>query len=148
MLSTTYLDTSVLMALLCPEPETDWIFGWYRSSEKEPLLSAHWIRTELASALAIKQRSQQLKAQEAALAWVAGLRILQSVRCVSVQDEDFEEAAKYCSNISSKMRGPDALHLSVAKRLGCKRIATLDTVLAEQARAIKINPIVFGSENA
>jgi uncharacterized protein len=140
----TYLDTSVLMALLCPEPETDWIFGWYRSSKDVPLLSAHWIRTELASALAIKQRSQQLNANEAELAWAAGLRILQTVKCVSVVDEDFEDAALLCRNAGSKMRGPDALHLSVAKRLGCSRIATLDVLLAEQARAAKITPIHFG----
>ncbi len=144
----TYLDTSVLMALLCPEPETDWIFGWYRSSKNVSLLSAHWIRTELASALSIKQRSRQLNAQEAVLAWNAGQRILQTVKCVSVADEDFEAAAQLCRNVSSKMRGPDALHLSVAKRLGCSQMATLDVLLAEQALAAKITPIHFGPKHA
>lgn len=55
-----YLDTSVLLAMICPEPETDGVLGWYRQSLRATLVSTPWIRTELSGALGIKRRTQQL----------------------------------------------------------------------------------------
>jgi len=34
-----YLDTSVLLAMICPEPDTQWVLGWYRQSQQATLVS-------------------------------------------------------------------------------------------------------------
>jgi len=139
----TYLDTSVLMALVCPESMSDWVKGWYAHSEDEIVLSSPWIHTELASAVAIKLRTKQMAPEEVPLALQAGKHVIQTTRCMPIQTEDFELAAEFCSLPSSNLRGPDALHLAVAKRLGCTHLATLDDVMREFAKKIGLEAVDF-----
>ena len=138
-----YLDTSVLVALLCYEPEVDFLIGWYRKSREDQLITTPWIRTELASALAIKQRSTQISATEAVLAWEQGIRILRTTRTEMLLTEDFERAAALCANVDGKLRGPDALHLAAALRLGCQQLASLDEVLCRAALSMKLQLVDF-----
>lgn len=138
-----YLDTNVLMALLCPEPETDWVMGWLSRSDELELVSSPWCRTELASALAIKERTKQLSKKEVAIANQKGLAILASTRCESIQTADFDAAAALCSQSSSNLRAPDALHLSLAKRVGCTTIATTDIVMRKAAPKLGLKLVDF-----
>ena len=48
-----YVDTSVLVALIVPEPHSAAVARWYARSRAE-LVSAAWCVTEFASALGIK----------------------------------------------------------------------------------------------
>jgi uncharacterized protein len=139
-----YLDTNVLMALLCPEPETDYVIGWFMRSDALDVVSSPWCRTELASALAIKQRTGQLSKKEAELASSKGLAVLASTRCEQFETVDFDEAAVMCALAALNLRGPDALHLAVAKRVGCLRLATMDVVMAKAAKKLgfKVEKIV------
>jgi len=131
-----YLDTNVLMALLCPEPETDFVIGWFSRSDALDVVSSPWCRTELASALAIKQRTGQLSKKEAELAIGKGLSVLASTRCEPFETVDFDEAAVMCALPALNLRGPDALHLAIAKRVGCPRLATMDVVMAKAAKKL------------
>ena len=142
-----YLDTNVLMALLCPEPETDWLIGWLAHSDGLEVVSSPWCRTELASALAIKERTKQLSKKEVAIAYQKGLAILASTRCESIETSDFDVAAALCSQSSSSLRAPDALHLSVAKRVGCTSIATMDLVMRKAAPKMGLQPVNFQKRN-
>ncbi len=139
-----YLDTNVLMALLCPEPETDYVVGWFSRSDALDLVSSPWCRTELASALAIKQRSGQLSKAEVLLATEKGLAVLASTRCERIETVDFDDAAAMCALPGLNLRGPDALHLAIARRVGCQRLATMDVVMAKGAKkfGFKIEKIV------
>ena len=138
-----YLDTNVLMALLCPEPETDWVIGWLATSDELELVSSPWCRTELASALAIKERTKQLSKKEVAIASQKGLAILASTRCESVETSDFDDAALLCGQTSLNLRAPDALHLCLAKRVGCTTIATMDLVMRKAAPKLGLKLINF-----
>ena len=138
-----YLDTNVLMALLCPEPETDWVIGWLARSDALELVSSPWCRTELASALAIKERTKQLSKKEVTIASQKGLAILASTRCESVETSDFDEAAVMCSQSGSNLRAPDALHLSLARRVGCTTVATMDEVMRKAAPKLGFKLINF-----
>jgi len=128
-----YLDTSVLLAMICPEPDTQGVLSWYRQSQQATLVSTPWIRTELSSALGIKRRTQQLSDAEVPLAWHAGQRILQTTVCEALVSADFDAAADFCAEHALKLRGPDALHLAAARRLGCTEIATLDELMSVAA---------------
>ena len=138
-----YLDTNVLMALLCPEPDTDWVIGWLAHSDGLELVSSPWCRTELASALAIKERTKQLSKKEVVLAGQKGLAILASTRCESVETSDFDDAAVLCAQTSLNLRAPDALHLCVAKRVGCTTIATMDVVMRKAAPKLGLKLVNF-----
>jgi predicted nucleic acid-binding protein len=138
-----YLDTNVLMALLCPEPETDWVMSWLATSDELELVSSPWCRTELASALAIKEHTKQLSKKEVALASQKGLAILTSTRCESVETSDFDDAAVLCGRTSLNLRAPGALHLCLAKRVGCTTIATMDVVMRKAAPKLGLKLINF-----
>lgn len=138
-----YLDTNVLMAMLCPEPETNGVIGWLAASDGIELVSSPWCRTELASALAIKERTRQLSKKEVAIATRQGLAILASTRCEPIEISDFDEAALLCSQASSNLRAPDALHLSVAKRVGCTSMATMDVVMRKAALKLGLKLVNF-----
>jgi predicted nucleic acid-binding protein len=139
----TYLDTSVLMALVCPELMSDYVKGWYARSEGEAVLTSPWIYTELASAVAIKLRTKQMAAEEVPLALQAGKHVIQTTRCVPIETEDFQLAAEFCSLPGSTLRGPDALHLAAAQRLGCTHLATLDDVMREFGLKIGLEAVGF-----
>lgn len=141
-----YLDTNVLLAMLCPEPETDWVLGWFAKSDGIELVSSPWSRTELASALAIKQRTKQLSKKEVELAGQKGLSILASTRCEQVETIDFDEAAIWCAQMGSNLRAPDALHLSVAKRSGCTALATMDVVMQKAAKKMGLRVVNFSGK--
>lgn len=138
-----YLDTNVLMGILCPEPQTALLQAWFSKSGADALACSPWCRTELGSALAMKQRTKQLGASEAAAAMKMGLQILSSTQCESFQDSDFDEAMQLCTNLNWSLRAPDALHLAIARRVGCDAIATLDELVQKAARKIGLRPIKF-----
>ena len=76
----TYVDTPVLMALVCPEPESERALRWLGSCQWQELLISPWTHAELAGALAVKQRLRQLSAAKAQQALEQGRSLLSNVR--------------------------------------------------------------------
>ena len=101
-----YLDTSVLMALLCPEPETACVRLWFGRSDAADIVSSPWSRSELFSALSVKQRMRQLDQEKVIQARAKGLEILATTRCVDVVTADFDQAAAWCTDAASGLRAP------------------------------------------
>jgi uncharacterized protein len=141
-----YLDTNVLTALLCPEPETGAVLGWLAASDDLELVSSPLCRTELASALAIKERTKQLSKKQVALATQKGLAVLASTRCEQVETSDFDDAAALCSQVGTNLRAADALHLSLAKRVGCTSFATMDIVIRKAAPKLGFKLVNFSGK--
>ena len=140
---TVYLDTSAAVALFVPEPRTPAIAAWF-AANGDPLVAADWIVTELASALAIKERRGDLGAEQAAAVWQefsafcgTGLRLVPVTRAA------FAAAAELVRDARSGLRAGDALHLAVAREVGATEIATLDGTLAANAETKGIRPVVF-----
>ena len=142
-----YLDTNVLMALLCPEPESEWVMGWFAKSDSLELVSSPWNRTELASALAIKRRTKQLGVKEVTAALAKGLAILDTTRCEMVETVDFDDAALLCAQATTNVRAPDALHLCLAQRVGCTTLATMDVDMQKVAKKMGFKLVNFTKRN-
>jgi predicted nucleic acid-binding protein len=133
-----YLDTSVLVALILNEPRSADVAKWYGSCTDE-LVSAMWCVTEFASALGIKQRTGQITDLEAQAAWQRFERLCTNdLELFAVDPGTYHRAAVMTLDASSGLRAGDALHLATALGAKAKSMATLDTVLAKNAKQAKI----------
>ena len=138
-----YVDTSVLVALCVNEPKSGSVSRWYAKC-KHKLVSSVWCVTEFASALAIKQRTGQITAVEAGLAWQNFQRLCTNDMTLLTPDiELFHRASLLTLDAATGLRAGDALHLASALHANVKRMATLDDVFARNARQRKIALVVF-----
>ncbi len=131
-----YVDTSVWVAVLTHEPSAETLM---RALEAEAgqLLTAIWTRTELASALGIKARRQELtQARVRLLMQEFGLWVAGGLAAVPVDSMDFLQAARLCEDIDTKLRSGDALHLSVAKRCQATHLLSLDKDMLANASSL------------
>jgi predicted nucleic acid-binding protein len=136
-----YVDTSALVALIVNEPGSASVAAWYLAAKNE-LVSATWCVTEFGSALGLKQRTGQLDAGQARAAWQRFERLVASdVRLLPVETVDFHRAAMLTLDAESGIRAADALHLACAERSGARGLATLDGVMAKNARRVRLKPV-------
>jgi hypothetical protein len=133
-----YIDTSVLVALLLKEPRSGDVGKWYAACE-DALVSAMWCVTEFASALSIKQRTRQIDGTEAQAAWQHFERLCANdLQLMPVEPVTFHRAAVLALDPDSGLRAGDALHLAAALDAKAKGMATLDEVLAKNAKQMKL----------
>ena len=138
-----HVDTSVLVALVVPEPHSPAVTRRYARSRAE-LVSAVWCITEFASALGIKQRTCQLDALQAQAAWQRFLQLAANdLVLLPVAAQGFHRAAELALDAASELHAGDALHLGSAELAGAKTMATLDAVLARSARRLKMKLVAF-----
>jgi predicted nucleic acid-binding protein len=138
-----YVDTSVLVALCVNEPMSPVVARWYAACTEE-LASASWCVTEFASALGIKQRTAQITAEQGASAWRAFERLCAGdLQLLPVEPATFHRAAGLTLDATTGLRAGDALHLAVALDAKAKSMATLDDLLARNAKLLKIKPVAF-----
>jgi predicted nucleic acid-binding protein len=139
-----YVDTSVLVAMMLEEPQSDTVARWYRRVRGE-LACACWGVTEFASALGIKQRTGQITPAVAATAWAQFERLAShDLRLLPLEAIDFHRAATLSLDGANTLRAGDALHLACALRFAARSIATLDGAQARQARRLKFRLVAFG----
>jgi len=136
-----YADTSLITALITSEQRSaaarDWLIAHGGS-----MLTSEWARTEVASALSIKQRRGELDVAGRALAERAlEQMIARGLDIVAVVTEDFRRAADYLRPHTRNLRGADALHIAVAGRLGA-RLHSLDDDQVEAARQLGLDAVV------
>jgi predicted nucleic acid-binding protein len=65
------------------------------------------------------------------------------LRLVPMNRQAFEEAAKMVRQPAHRLRSSDALHLAVALEIGVQSIATLDTIMASNAKRLRIKTVEF-----
>jgi uncharacterized protein len=138
-----YVDTSVLVALCTNEAKTADVLQWYAHCKQE-LVSAAWCVTEFASAMGLKQRTGQLTAEQAHGAWMQFERICANdLQLLPVESTTFHKAALLTMDSSTGLRAGDALHLACALETKAKSMATLDTLLAQNAKLRKIKLVTM-----
>ena len=136
-----YVDTSVLVAMCTQEGKTEDVLRWYADCTEE-LTSAAWCVTEFASAMGLKQRTGQLTVDQAHAAWTKFERMCANdMQLLPVEADTFHKAAMMTMNTTSGLRAGDALHLACAVEAKCKSMATLDVVLAKNAKLFKIKQV-------
>ena len=128
-----YVDTSAWVALLGREVNAVPMERWMMRGM--PLVTSNWTGVEIASALSIKARRGELTQGMVSQCCQAFHELLEAgglalIECVAT---DFQEAAWMCEQMSSGLRGGDALHLAVAQRSGGTHFLSFDKTLNRQA---------------
>ena len=136
-----YLDTSLLVAALTPEPDTDLAQSWLEDRDPERLMVSHLVITEFSSALSLKIRTGQIDigSRRQALAAFRGL-LADSINVAPLLPEHFIDAAKFVDQHTLALRTGDALHLAIAADKAAA-VCTFDRRLAEAATALGIETI-------
>ncbi len=136
-----YIDTSLLTALITNEPRTpralDWLIKY-----GSVLTTSQWTRTEVASALSIKQRRGELDEVSRVTSERAFERMVdRGLDIVPVTTADFQRAADFVRPPEGNVRGSHALHIAVAGRLGAT-LHSLDDDQVAAARALGLDAVV------
>lgn len=140
-----YVDTSVLVALYTHEAASDAVSRWYAACTDE-LVSAVWCVPEFASALGIKQRTGQINEVEVQKAWQQFERMCANdLQLLPVDPATFHRAAMLSGDATSGLRAGDALHLAAALDAKAKSMATLDAVLARNAKQMKLKLVALSA---
>lgn len=138
-----YVDTSVLVALCTNEAKTPDVNKWYAQCTQE-LVSAAWCVTEFGSAMGLKQRTGQLTAEQTYTAWAQFERICSNdLQLLPIEAATFHKAALLTMDGASGLRAGDALHLACALEAKAKGMATLDVLLAKNAKQFKLKPVAL-----
>ncbi|MBB5684632.1 type II toxin-antitoxin system VapC family toxin [Sphingobium boeckii] len=134
---THYLDTSVLVALLTPEVQSNEVESWL-SAHPSSLATSDWTVTEFSSALSIKLRTGQIEDVHRAAALTAFFALLGgALRLMPLTRVHFENAARIVDRQESGLRAGDALHLAVAREAAAE-LVTLDKLQAQAATSIGV----------
>jgi len=128
---TFYLDTSLLVAALTKEVETEKVQSWLATVEPGTAAISDWVTTEFSAVLAIKLRNRQIAMEHraSALAMFARLKA-ESLHELPVAREQFRAAARLADQHVTGLRAGDALHLAICAAHGAV-LCTLDRRLSE-----------------
>ena len=132
----SYLDTSVIVALLTGETSAARIRLWLNNHKPTLLTISEWSFTEVSSALSLKLRTGQITVKACKTAQTQ-FRLLakNSFEVLPVSQQHFYEAARYCDRHDLALRSGDALHLAIAIDVKSELI-TLDKRFATAAQTL------------
>ncbi len=139
-----YLDTSVLVPLFVPEPQSAPIRAWFDAQAAKTagvkLAISAWTLTEFASAMGIKVRDKGLKPAQAQTACALMQKLSADSLCVFTPTRSaFDRAAEYLAQHALGLRAGDALHLAIAQHENLACLYTLDRRLIEAARRLNLS---------
>jgi uncharacterized protein len=134
-----YLDTSFLTPLFREEATSKKVDRFLATHADSAFAVSPWTRVEFASAMARDVRMKKLT-EPLALALVEEFESLvsKSLYVWQTRAADFDLARMFITDFATKLRGPDALHLAIAKNNGAEAILTLDEKLLIAAKRVKM----------
>ena len=127
-----YPDTSVLVAALTTDKQTERALRWLRGDPA--LLTSTWTLAEFSSVLALQRRQGRIDSMGTAAAEDMLDFMVRAVPPKPVLPDDVIEARRIVRDLGF-LRAPDALHLVICRRLGTA-MASLDKKLNEGAVAV------------
>jgi uncharacterized protein len=131
-----YLDASILVALLVPEPFSERADGFVQANPTG-LVVSDFAAAEFASAMARRVRTRASTFAEASKdlsdfdLWLA-----RSAERVEISAVDVALAASFLRRLDLPLRTPDALHIALAQRTN-GTLVTFDERMAASARALR-----------
>lgn len=130
-----YLDTSILVTVFTPEPETPKVQNWLEARMAEHLVISDWVITEFSAALSLKLRTGQVSGDQRARALnLFNRAVADNMSIAPVVQRHFTLATRFANQASSGLRAGDALHLAIAADIGAV-LCTRDRRLLEAAIA-------------
>jgi len=134
-----YLDTSLLVPLLVPEPASDRVQRWLERQAEEALSISEWTLTEFASAMGLKVRAGHLQSDQARRAQVLLEKLAAESFVVQTPTRaDYVKAGVFLSQYSLGLRAGDALHLAIAYNNDAEVTYSLDRLFVAAGRKLKI----------
>lgn len=134
-----YLDTSFLTPLFRAEPVSQRVENFLAAQPPGTLAISQWTRVEFASVMAREVRMNFLDAATAGnLVREFDAIAEDSLHVLIPAAVDFDLARDFVINFATRLRGPDALHLAIARNNGVEEILTLDDGLLFAAKMLKL----------
>jgi hypothetical protein len=138
-----YLDTSLLVAALTNEAETERMQRWLGQQREDDLAVSDWVTTEFSSALSIKLRTGQIMSGDRATALAMLTRLAtDSFIVMPVSRSQFRTVARFADQYMLGLRAGDALHLAVCADHGAT-LCTLDRRLSDAGSALGIKTMLL-----
>jgi predicted nucleic acid-binding protein len=135
-----YLDTSFLTPLFRTEPVSRQIENFLAAQPPGTLAISHWTRVEFASVMAREVRMKALdEAPARKLIKEFDALADESLHVLIPTASDFDLARDFVTEFATRLRGPDALHLAIARNNGIEEILTLDDGLLFAAKKLKLS---------
>ena len=129
-----YADTGLLLSLIYRDAGSEAALAWLEHAGTGEILSSHGSLTEFVSAAGIMARHGEIDAR----LHREGIAHCRHFVAARLQVEppnaaDFERAAVWMEDYASGLRAEDALHLSIAARVGAIVCSADNTLLAAAA---------------
>lgn len=132
-----YFDTSFIVPVLITEATSTAIVSFFADLSQGDRAISHWVRVEFASILARDVRRGTISTQQSAeLGTTFEAMASRSFMTLLPDRADFDFARLLVGNAQSALRGPDALHLAIAKNHGATVFYSLDKKLLGAARSL------------
>jgi uncharacterized protein len=132
-----YFDVNVIVPLFVVDPLNARADRALRDLRDNPIVS-DFSAAEFSSVIARRVRTRDLRAEEARTAfsnfdsWCA-----RHSRFVTMEGIDISGAIGVIRRLDFSLRTPDALHIAMVQRIGCK-LLTFDRTMATVARALGV----------
>jgi predicted nucleic acid-binding protein len=138
-----YLDTSLLVAALTNETETERMQRWLGQQAEDDLAISDWVVAEFSSALSIKLRAGHIEPAHRADALAMFARLTtDNFLVVPVARLQFRTAARFADQHGLRLRAGDALHLAVCADHGAT-LCTLDRRLGDAGSVLGVKTMVL-----
>jgi len=134
-----YLDTSFLTPLFRAEALSERVENFLAVQPPGSLAISHWTRVEFASVIARDVRMKSINATTARkLIEEFDALADESLHVLIPDAADFNLAQNFVAAFATRLRGPDALHMAIARNNRVKEILTLDDGLIFAAKKLNI----------
>lgn len=136
---TTYLDTSVVVALFTADIHTERAKRVVAAGAR--LVVSDMTAAEFSSALAIHYRNGRATEKDVRTAFTMFDAWYETLpERAEVSSSDVRGAEALIRQLDHALRAPDAMHLMIARRLGIS-LASFDRVMAESARRLGVEVV-------